>query len=140
MSREPPDDLRLGSLADGRIDGLAFRYTLILPLFSERSGAEIFSLDDASAVVELLVKRFGGCTVSPVSRGTWMPESQRRLEADRIIQVYVYARQQEGVVDQFFQELKFRLKQFGKQEEVVIERAEVWLLAARAPSKKQEVP
>ena len=130
---EPPDDMRLASLQDGRVEGLAFRYTIIIPLFSEQTGQEIFSLDShVIDLMQLLGQRFGGFTLLPVSRGAWIPEGTRVIEGDRIIHVYVYTRQQDGVVDRFFQYLKYRLKSFSGEEEIVIEKTEVQLLGARA--------
>jgi hypothetical protein len=41
LERHPPDDLRLPSLiADKRLEGHALRYTIILPLLSERGDLE----------------------------------------------------------------------------------------------------
>jgi hypothetical protein len=132
LESKPRQDFRLASIAKGRLEGLAYRYTVILPLFSEETGEEIFSVDrDLPDIVNLFGRRFGGCTISSVSRGTWLPAEGRRVEADRILQIYVYTKQQEGVIDSFFQRLKYRLKRHGKQEEVVIEKIEVRLLSAR---------
>jgi hypothetical protein len=46
LYQDPPEDLRLASLHEGRVEGLAFRYTIILPLYSEQTGEEVFSLDN----------------------------------------------------------------------------------------------
>ena len=92
----PAGELRLASLQNGRIEGLAHRYTLILPLFSEETGEELFSpRDDVPALLKLLGTRFGGCTVLSSTRGTWLPSEDQPVAADLSLHVYVYAKCQE---------------------------------------------
>ena len=43
LEHTPAGDFRLGSLADGRLEGLAHRYAIIRPLASEETGDELFS-------------------------------------------------------------------------------------------------
>jgi hypothetical protein len=129
----PEGELRLASLAEGRIEGLAHRYTLIIPLYSEETGAELFSSrQHIPAILRLLGARFGGCTVLSSTRGTWLPTNSDAVASDLSLHIYVYARcQEDGPVVEFFQYLKERLRRFANQEEVTLERFQVELLPGR---------
>jgi hypothetical protein len=129
----PEGELRLASLVHGRIECLAHRYTLIIPLFSEESGEELFSTRrDVPGILRLLSARFGGCTVVSSTRGTWLSASGETVASYLSLHLYVYAKcQEDGPVVQFFQYLKERLRRFGNQEEVTLERFQVELLPGR---------
>jgi hypothetical protein len=131
---EPASDVRLPSLARGRLEGHAYRWTIILPLLSE-TGDEVFSVDrDIGAITRLLDVRFGGCTTNaptpqPPLHGSWMPDRADQPAIDRNTAIVVYSRQLEAA-DLFFQYLKSVLKLIGQQQEILIERASVWLPSA----------
>ena len=139
LQKQPPENLRLASLARGSVEGHAYRYTMILPLLSE-TGEEVFSVEQhVPLITQLLDRRFGGCTVTtptphPPLRGTWLPDDAADSVADQHMALQVYARPIEAA-DRFFQYLKTRLKAVGRQEEIVIERADVWLLSSARPPR-----
>jgi hypothetical protein len=116
------------------LEGHAYRWTIILPLLSE-TGEEVFSVDrDVGAITRLLDVRFGGCTTNaptpqPPLHGSWMPDDADQPTIDRNTAITVYSRQLEAA-DLFFQYLKAALKQMGQQQEILIERASVWLPSA----------
>lgn len=140
LVNKPPGDLWLPSLAHNELAGNAYRYTIVLPLLSG-SGEEVFSLDhdDIPDLTRLLNARFKGCTSTggrPPFLGYWDPGSGE-TGVDRSTNLMVYSRVSD-TVDEFFGQLKSVLKEIGRQEEVLIERADVWLTpAARRGAKRQ---
>lgn len=137
---QPAGELQLASLAQGRLEGHAYRWTIILPLLSE-TGEEVFSVDrDIGAITRLLDVRFGGCTTNaptpqPPLHGSWMPDDADQPVIDRNTAITVYSRQLEAA-DAFFQYLKAALKRIGGQQEILIERASVWLPSAVTAPRK----
>lgn len=129
---KPPGNLWLPSLARKELDGHACRYTIVLPLLSG-SGEEVFSLaHDIPDLTRLLIARFKGCTSTgdrPPFIGYWVPDGTNGSDVDRSTNLVVYARVSDNV-DEFFGHLKAVLKEIGRQEEVLIERADVWLTPA----------
>lgn len=129
---KPPGDLWLPSLARSELAGHAYRYTIVLPLLSG-PGEEVFSLHyDLRDVTLLLNARFRGCTSTgdrPPFIGHWVPQGAGDSGVDRSTNLIVYARVSD-IVEDFFAQLKVVLKQIGGQEEILIERADVWLTPA----------
>jgi hypothetical protein len=133
-----PDDLRLPSLHERppSLKGHAFRFKVILPRLSEK-GEEVFTDDHLRLLHELLDRRFGGSLASsdiphPTWYGTYLPEAQGEPVKDYHVVFYVYTRPVD-VADRFFQVLKFVLKREGLQEEVLVEKIPVWLVAEAPP-------
>jgi hypothetical protein len=137
LERQPPDDLRLPSLiADKRLEGHALRYTILLPLLSER-GEEVFSFErHIGPLLRLLARRFGGFTRTahnpqPPLLGGWLPEGALAPVMDQNLEIRVYCRQIPDAADVFFQHLKtFLLGAVAHQpqDEILIERVPVWLV------------
>ncbi|MGH7140209.1 MAG: hypothetical protein ACREHD_31100 [Pirellulales bacterium] len=129
---KPPGDLWLPSLARKELSGHAFRYTIVLPLLSG-SGEEVFSVQQhIPDLIRLLNARFKGCTTSgdrPAYIGYWVPGAGGDSGKDRSTSLMVYSRVSDDV-DEFFGHLKTALKEIGRQEEILIERADVWLTPA----------
>jgi hypothetical protein len=136
LLRLPPEDLWLPSLRNKQLSGRAYRYTLLLPLL-DGEGNEVFSTThDIPDLNRLLNARFLGSTSTsdtpkPALLGYWLgEEGSGRME--RSMSITVYSR----VIDEadlFFEYLKSALKHIGKQQEVLIERVDVWLPTDRTP-------
>jgi hypothetical protein len=132
------EDLRLPSLSQDPplLKGHAFRFKVILPRLSQ-SGEEVFTGDQLRILHEVLDRRFGGSLASsdiphPTWYGTYLPELQEEPVKDYHVIFYVYTRPVDAA-DRFFQELKFLLKRAGLQDEVLVEKIPVWLLAEAEP-------
>lgn len=139
LIEKPSGDLWLPSLARNELDGHAYRYTVVLPLLSG-AGDELFSFrHDIPDLIRLLIARFKGCTSTgdrPPFVGYWFPDSGGDSGVDRSTNLMVYSRVS-GNVDEFFGLLKTVLKEIGHQEEILIERADVWLTPAATTSTKR---
>jgi hypothetical protein len=131
------EDLRLPSLAldPPRVEGFAYRFKLILPVLSS-AGEAVFTGYHLRLLHELFDERFGGSlastgTTQPSWYGSYRPEADAETVQDYHCIMYVYTRQIEAA-DRFFQVLKSWLKTAGLQEqdEILIERAPVWLVEA----------
>ncbi|OYV86510.1 MAG: hypothetical protein B7Z73_11620 [Planctomycetia bacterium 21-64-5] len=88
--------------------------------------------------MRLLIARFKGCTSTgdrPPFIGYWYPEGANESGVDRSTNLMVYSRVSDSV-DDFFGRLKAILKEIGRQEEILIERADVWLTPAARPGTK----
>jgi hypothetical protein len=129
-----PEELSLPSLRDrpARVQGYAFRFFLVLPLYSAE-GNEIFTNEHLSRLYGLFDSRFGGCLVSTSLSGAPF-FGEYLVEGDKPVRDYhtaviVYANPIEPS-DRFFQELKAILKKAPliQQDEILIERAEVSLI------------
>jgi hypothetical protein len=129
------DELRLPSLSQSppRLQGHAYRFKVVLPILSEK-GEEIFTDYHLRLLYELFDRRFGGSLASasvahPPWHGSYLPESGTESVKDYHTVLYVYARPIDAA-DRFFQILKSILKTAGlmAQDEVLIERAAVWLV------------
>lgn len=135
----PPGNLWLPSLARNELDGHAYRYTVVLPLLSG-SGDEVFSFrEDIPDLLRLLIARFKGCTSTgdrPPFVGYWFPDGGSDSGVDRSTNLIVYSCVSSDV-DEFFGRLKTVLREIGHQEEILIERADVWLTPAAATNAKR---
>lgn len=139
LFNEPSGDLWLPSLARRELNGHAYRYTIVLPLLSG-AGDEVFSPRDVLDVVRLLIARFKGCTSTgdrPPLVGYWISEGGDGTGIDRSTTLMVYARVADSV-DAFFGRLKTVLKEIGRQEEILIERSDVWLAPAIPTDRKRQ--
>lgn len=132
------EDLRLVSLSrkPPTLQGHAYRFKIVLPLLSE-AGEEVFSVHQLAMLHELLDHRFGGSlassnVASPTWYGSYAPETGAEPVKDYHCILYVYARPTDAA-DRFFQILKSILKEAGLQDEVLIERAPVWLVEGGLP-------
>lgn len=137
LLEKPSGDLWLPSLTRKELDGHAYRYTIVLPLLTGE-GDEVFSVrHDIPDLTRLLNARFKGCTFAgdrPPFIGHWMVEETSESGIDRSTNLLVYARVADKV-DEFFSHLKAVLKEIGRQEEILIERADVWLTPAARSSR-----
>lgn len=61
---------------------------------------------------------------------------RQRYGVDRSTNLLVYARVADKV-DEFFGRLKAVLKEIGRQEEILIERADVWLTPSATAARKR---
>lgn len=130
-------DLRLPSLLldPPRVEGYAYRFTIVLPLLSA-SGDAVFADYHLSALHDLFDERFGGSLTSssvahPAWYGTYRPSPDEPPVKDYHSIFYIYTRPTDAA-DRFFQLLKSLLKKAGLQEqdEILMERAPVWLVEA----------
>lgn len=64
--------------------------------------------------------------------GYWVPHGSDDSGVDRSTNLMVYARVAD-IVDEFFANPKQALKEIGRQEEILIERADVWPTPAAIP-------
>jgi hypothetical protein len=130
----PTGELRLESvLKQGRLEGHAWRYTIVLPLLSEKGDAVFTIHGHLADLTVLLNRRFGGSTLltpapQPPITGAW-ESTPGKTERDQNTSVMVYSRPVESA-DQFFGFLKSILKQVGVQQEILIEKSIVWLVPA----------
>jgi hypothetical protein len=134
LSESIPDDLFLPSLRHqpARVQGYAFRFFLVLPLFTS-DGRVVFTPDHIRHLFLMLNKRFGG-VLSSSSRsgapffGEYQPEGTEPVRDYHTV-VIVYANPIEPS-DRFFHELKAILRKAPliPQDEILIERSEVSLV------------
>jgi hypothetical protein len=131
------EDLRVPSLAldPPRLQGHAFRFTIVLPLLSQ-TGEVVYTSDHLRRLVEALDRRCGGILASsslshPTWYGSYVPEPGAEPVKDYHTILYIYTRQTDAA-DRFFQLLKTILKTAGlqEQEEILVERTPVWLVEA----------
>ncbi len=129
-----PQDLFLPSLREkpARVHGYAFRYFLVLPLFSGE-GMPVFTKDHITRLLLEFDLRFGGSLASASLSGVpfigeYLPEGTTPTRDHHTV-IYVYANPVEAS-DRSFQELKPILRQAPliPQDEILIERSEVYLV------------
>lgn len=115
-----------------RVQGHAFRFFLVLPLYSAE-GRPVFTDDHLLQLSVLFTKRFGGCLVSSSRSGApffgeYLPEGTRPVRDYHTVMI-VYANPIDPS-DRFFQEMKAILRDAPliKQDEILIERSEVYLV------------
>lgn len=115
-----------------RVQGHAFRFFLVLPLYSAEGG-KVFTEQHLGQLLFLFNARFGGCLVSSSRSGApfygeYLPEGTEPVRDYHTILI-VYANPIEPS-DRFFQELKSILKKAPliQQDEILIERSEVYLV------------
>jgi hypothetical protein len=128
-----PENLRLASLEENRLEGYAYLFRLVLPLLSAK-GKHVFSDSVLDELFLVLDRRFGGCMVASSSSapplwGLWHPAQRNQAEKDYLTTVEVLANPIEAA-NRFFAGLKPILKTAGhiEQQEILIARMECRLL------------
>lgn len=66
LSRSIPEDVRLPSLAENRLEGYASLFRLVLPLLNAK-GKRVFTDPILDELFQVLDERFGGCMVASSS-------------------------------------------------------------------------
>lgn len=129
------EDLRLPSLLldPPRMEGYAHRFKIVLPRLSA-TGTVVFSEDHLRILHELFDARFGGSLASsglahPAWYGSYRPDPRATPVKDYHTIIYVYTRPID-IADRFFQLLKSIVKKAGLQDEILMERAPVWMVEA----------
>jgi len=133
LSDAIPDDLRLPSLEENRLEGYAYLFRLVLPLFNAK-GQSVFSDPILDELFQVLNDRFGGCMVASSSSapplwGLWHPPQESQAEKDYLTTAEVLANPIEAA-NRFFAGLKPILKTAGniEQQEILISRIECRLI------------
>jgi hypothetical protein len=133
LSDAIPEDLRLPSLVDNRLEGYAYLFRLVLPLFNAQ-GKRIFTDPILDELFDVLDNRFGGCLVASSSSapplwGLWHPPQQSQAEKDYLTTAEVLANPIEPA-NRFIAGLKPILKTAGhiEQQELLISRIECRLM------------
>jgi len=128
-----PEDLRLPSLQENRLEGYAYHFRLVLPLLNA-SGKRVFTDQILDELFQILDDRFGGCLVASSSSapplwGLWHPPQQSQAEKDYLTTAEVLANPIEPA-NRFFANLKPILKTAGHidQQEILISRIECRLM------------
>src|SRR5207248_4044182 len=86
LSHAIPEDLRLPSLEENRLEGYAYLFRLVLPLLNAK-GKRVFTDLILDELFQVLDSRFGGCLVASSSSapplwGLWHPAQERQAEND----------------------------------------------------------
>jgi len=122
------------------VEGYAYRYKSVLPLLSA-SGEAVFTDHHLLILFDLFELRCGGSLASsgvahPAWYGSYRPDPSAAPVKDYHTIVYVYTRPIDAA-DRFFQLLKSVLKKgsFQEQEEILMERAPMWLVEAAPLSR-----
>jgi hypothetical protein len=133
LSTAIPEELRLPSLLENRLEGYAYLFRFVLPLLNAE-GKRVFTdsiLDELFAVLD---NRFGGCMVASSSSapplwGLWHPPQENVAEKDYLTTAEVLTNPIEAA-NRFFAGLKPILKTAGhiKQQEILILRIECRLI------------
>jgi hypothetical protein len=132
LSRSIPEDLRLPSLAEKRLAGLAYGIVIVLPLLDSH-GKSVFPDAFIDRLYFILDNRFGGCLVSSSSSsppfwGLWHPNpGPSDPIKDYVTTVQVFANPIDPT-NKFFVKLKEILKEAGNQDEILISRTDCRLL------------
>jgi hypothetical protein len=133
LTHSIPDNLRLPSLEENRLEGYAYSFRIVLPLFNS-SGKRVFTDLILEGLFQILDDRFGGCMVASTSSapplwGLWHPTQESQAEKDYLTIAEVLANPIEAS-NQFFAGLKPILKTAGhiEQQEILISRIECRLL------------
>jgi hypothetical protein len=133
LSRAIPEDLRLPSLEENRLEGYAYLFRLVLPLFSAK-GKGVFTDPILDELFQVLSDRFGGCMVTSSSSappvwGLWYPPQETQAEKDYLTTAEVLANPIDAA-NRFFAGLKPILKTAGhiEQQEILISRTECRLM------------
>jgi hypothetical protein len=133
LSEAIPEELRLVSLEENRLEGYAYLFRLVLPLLNAK-GQCVFTDPILDELFQILDNRFGGCMVASSSSapplwGLWHPPLERQAEKDYLTTVEVLANPIEAA-NRFFARLKMILKTAGhiEQQEILISRFECRLL------------
>ena len=133
LSRSIPEDLRLPSLAENRLEGYAYLFRLVLPLLNAK-GNRVFTDPILDELFRVLDERFGGCMVASSSSapplwGLWHPPQESQAEKDYLTTAEVLSNPIEAS-SRFFAGLKPILKTAGhiEQQEILISRIECRLM------------
>src|SRR6516165_6714444 len=133
LSAAIPDDLRLPSLEENRLEGYAYLFRLVLPLL-DAEGKRVFTDPILDELFRVLDNRFGGCMVASSSSapplwGLLHPPQESHAEKDYLPTVDVLANPIEAA-NSFFAGLKPILKTAGhiEQQEILISRIECRLM------------
>jgi hypothetical protein len=133
LSDAIPEDLRLPSLEENRLEGYACLFRLVLPLFNAK-GKCVFTDPILDELFQVLSDRFGGCMVAASSSapplwGLWHPPQESQAEKDYLTTAEVLANPIEAA-NRFFAGLKPILKTAGhiEQQEILIARIECRLM------------
>jgi hypothetical protein len=133
LSRSIPTNLRLPSLEENRLEGYAYFFRIVLPLFNAE-GKRVYTDPILMELFQVLDDRFGGCMVASSSSapplwGLWHPVPQSEAEKDYLTSAEVLANPI-AASNQFFVGLKPILKTAGhiEQQEILISRIECRLL------------
>src|SRR6516165_5868158 len=95
LSQAVPEDLRLPSLEENRLEGYAYLFRLVLPLLDAR-GKQVFTDPILDELFRVLDDRFGGCMVASSSSapplwGLWYPVQEGQPEKDYLTTAEVLA-------------------------------------------------
>jgi hypothetical protein len=133
LSNAIREDLRLPSLEENRLEGYAYLFRLVLPLF-DAQGRRVFTDTILDELFRVLDDRFGGCMVASSSSapplwGLWHPPQESQAEKDYLTTAEVLANPIEAA-NRFFAGLKPILKTAGhiEQQEILISRIECRLM------------
>jgi hypothetical protein len=133
LSQAVPQDLRLSSLEDNRLEGYAYLFRVVLPLLNA-DGKRVFTNPLLDELFLVLNERFGGCMVTSSSSapplwGLWYPPQASQAEKDYLTSAEVLANPIEAA-NRFFTGLKPILKTAGhiEQQEILISRIECRLM------------
>jgi hypothetical protein len=133
LSDDIPEDLRLASLAENRLECYAYLFRVVLPLLNAQ-GKQVFTDEILSELFRVLDYRFGGCMATSSSSapplwGLWHPPQQDQAEQDYLTTAEVLASPIEAA-NRFFTRLKPILKTAGhiEQQEIMISRIECRLM------------
>ncbi len=145
MARKPPKNPsldegiawlkdRYGGQLKPPLDGLAYRFTIWLPVQSH--GMPVFAGDQQHALLRLFHVCCGGCSHSrlegfPPWSGSWLPDDAETPIVDHHIQIIVYALQDVEAVT-CMRQLKWllQLEHVAAQEVVLIEQVPVQFVEA----------
>src|SRR5205809_473304 len=124
-----PEDLRLASLEENRLEGYAYLFRLVLPLLNAK-GKRVFTDPILDELFQVLDDRFGGCMVASSSSapplwGLWHPPQESQAEKDYLTTTEVLANPIEAS-NRFFSGLKPILKTAGhiEHQEILSSRLE----------------
>jgi hypothetical protein len=133
LSAAIPEDLRIPSLDENRLEGYAYLFRIVLPLLNAK-GKRVFTEPILDELFEVLDSRFGGCMVASSSSapplwGLWHPPQESQAEKDYLTTAEVLANPIEAA-NRFFMRLKTILKTAGhiEQQEILISRIECRLM------------
>ena len=133
LSDAIPEDLRLPSLEENRLEGYAYLFRLVLPLLNTK-GKRVFTDPILDELFQVLDNRFGGCMVASSSSapplwGLWHPPQETQAEKDYLTTAEVLASPIDAA-NRFFAGLKPILKTAGhiEQQEILISRIDCRLL------------
>src|SRR5438552_16947096 len=95
LSAAIPEDLRLPSLEENRLEGYAYLFRLVLPLLNAK-GQRVITDPILDELFRVLDNRFGGCMVTSSSSapplwGLWHPPQESQAEKDYLTTAEVRA-------------------------------------------------